>query len=315
MNRQAIKLFIITLLLTLVFLSSCTGEIQPQTATETTEPMNTETIAPTVTSTKRPTQAPTATPIVFPTYEPVTQDEMVAWLDEKLSQPECDLPCLWGITPGETTVQEAYQIVAPYATDITTFESNTGSNTSGFLFYFSILPYSPGDPLYDFSFNFIEDEIVYLEMSDLRNYSNYSIQNILAQYGPPEEIWMEAWSRDPTWDNRQRYSTFLLYYPSQQFSLEYFEGPDGQIITEDSVISCFTRAGRLVTWVANNADEIKNDYHERYFFREIGPFLQLEDVTGMSPDEFYGTFINTIGEVCIETPLDTWLYEKSGEFD
>lgn len=314
MRVKIVKTLQIILMLTLIFISGCTGETQSQSATETTAPTSTVTVAPSATSTRRPTAKPSATPIIFPTYEPISQDEMIAWLDEKLSQPECKLPCFWGITPGETTVQDAYEIVAPYARNIFSFGADTGSKNEGFGFDFDILPYSPGDTIYSFGFNFIGDEIDYLSTSDLINYPTYSVQHILAQHGAPEEIWMEAWSSGPSWDNAPRGATFILYYPSQHFLLKYSEGSDDQIVTEDSVICCLNKWVEVVTWSSSNAETTDNFYRE-YFTSDFRPFLHLEDVTGMNPEAFYETFVNTTGDVCIETPLDTWLSSKSGEYD
>ena len=67
MNRQVTKLFIITLVIPIIFISGCTGEIQPLTSTETTAHTITETIAPTVTNTRQPTHTPTQAPTATPT--------------------------------------------------------------------------------------------------------------------------------------------------------------------------------------------------------------------------------------------------------
>lgn len=70
MNRQVYQIIIITLLIPIILLSGCTGNFQPQTATETTAPTITVAVAPTATPepTQTPTQAPTATPTA--TVEP-----------------------------------------------------------------------------------------------------------------------------------------------------------------------------------------------------------------------------------------------------
>ena len=308
------------LLLILIVLTAC-GIPEPEIETVSTN--DSISVSPTRTCTTpvlstpsiQPTEGLTAIPITFPTYEPITQEVMVAWLDEKLSNPECDLPCLWGITPGETNVLHAYQIIAQIATSTTQFTDYSESDKSGFRFYFDILPISPGDPYYRYGFEYVGNEVVFLTMSDIWSYSSYSIQNILKQYGPPEEIWLEAWSPDPAWDDQKRGSTFIFYYPSQRFLIKYSQSEDEQIITKDSVTCCIAKAIELNTWSDSNAQKIDDFYRENYLFREIRPFLQLEDVTGMSPEEFYETFVNTTGDVCVETPLDIWLSSKSGEFD
>ena len=55
---------------------------------------------PSPTWTPIPTRTPTATPLPFPTLESA---EMQSFIAEMLStNGGCELPCWWGITPGET---------------------------------------------------------------------------------------------------------------------------------------------------------------------------------------------------------------------
>ena len=95
--------------------------------------------------------------------------------------------------------------------------------------------------------------------------------------------------------------------------INYWEGESE--VTGNYVKICLDKGPNIISWSENYA-EIEEAYLEKnYLLSAVRPSLPLEDVTGMTPEEFYDTFVNTTGEVCIETPLETWLASKSGEFD
>ena len=296
----------------LFFLTSCgEGPQRPTNTQKTNEPI----ISPTsslISKTETPTLEPESTPINFPTYEQIDQDVLKNWLYEKITQPECNLPCFWGITPGETTVIEAYQILAPYAS-----ETNSQVIGSKFLFYYFISPSSYDDPvLYlEYSGDKMNDKVNNLFFSDLSTYSSYSVQSILVEYGPPDDIWIKAWSPDPDYDDTPRGTSFILYYPSQQFMIQYWQSPDNGEISGNSVISCFDNGPSITSWSKKFIEEESENIIKNHLLGKVRPYLRLEDVTGMSPEEFFETFVNTTGDVCVETPLDIWLSSKSGEFD
>ncbi len=77
-----------------------TSDLPTITATSTIAPTNTATLVP-----------PTMTPI--PTLPPDQAQEMV--VDLLKNNAGCELPCYWGITPGETSWQEAYNFLASFA--------------------------------------------------------------------------------------------------------------------------------------------------------------------------------------------------------
>ncbi len=78
--------------------ASVTETIAPKTATPT--------LAPSATSTRIP-----ATPTDVPTL-PV-EDARQRLLDLLANNGNCQLPCLWGITPGESSYQDARSILLP----------------------------------------------------------------------------------------------------------------------------------------------------------------------------------------------------------
>jgi hypothetical protein len=77
---------------------------------------------PTYLSTEETTALPTTINQILPTLTPLpalSVEEAQAFVDELLETNHgCDLPCWWGITPGETTWEEAYQFFASFAVEI-----------------------------------------------------------------------------------------------------------------------------------------------------------------------------------------------------
>ena len=312
MSKIIRKFFLGILFSFLILLSGCQFENSfPLENTEIVIPTNTKTVPILSTSTETTIAELTPTPIIFPTYEPASQDELGIWLDEKLIQPECDLPCAWGVTPGLTRALDAYNIGAPFATRIYFDELKSGYHSISF--HYDKYPIAYDDPSFSFSFGYKETYIAFAQLWDLSAYSIYDIQNILDKYGPPEEIWVRAWSPDPGWDNLSRASSIIFLFPSQHFMIEYWEG-ESEIVGE-FVRTCLDKGPNITSWSKDYADFEKTYLEENYFLSDVRPYLRLEDLTGITPKVFYETFVNTTGDVCIETPLDTWLSSKSGEFD
>jgi hypothetical protein len=61
------------------------------------------------------TRVPTRTPTTIPTpLAPLTEEEARTFvIHMQETNGDCELPCWWGITPGETTVQAAKEILSP----------------------------------------------------------------------------------------------------------------------------------------------------------------------------------------------------------
>lgn len=308
-NKKLLRVFLLSLLI----LAGCTKDREePKNTGKTMEPIFEVNESQTASITELSEIRPESTQTTLPTYQPISQEKLKKWLAEKITRPKCSLPCFWGITPGETGIQEAYQILAPYATKTETLYS-----ANQFLFYFDIIPSAYDDPIMylEIGFGELDEKVHDLFFSDLSNYASYSIKSILAEYGPPKEIWMGAWSPDPGWDKEPRGTTFILYYQNQQFLLRYSQPPDNGKIVDDSMISCFDNGPSIRAWSNENIEMEDEIIRKRYLLSDVRPFLSLEELTGISPEDFYDSFVNISGDVCVETPLDTWLASKSGEFD
>ncbi len=117
----------IGMVLTAVYLIGCTNTntLPPPVATSTPIPENTPLSEQTqFTSTETPRSTVTPTPVVdtglltltpTPLLPPIlTKAEALAFIvNMQETNGGCELPCWWGITSGETTVQVAKQVLSP----------------------------------------------------------------------------------------------------------------------------------------------------------------------------------------------------------
>ena len=141
---QRTPTFIITIFLTALLLASCASRQEPVVLpTETRVPTLTESPTGTPTSSPSPTKTPTETPsptwMVTQTPSPPTStnvptlvnDEAYPLLLELLRTNEgCQLPCWWGIIPGESTQEDARRIMMPLS-GVAYFYSSSNSGGIG----------------------------------------------------------------------------------------------------------------------------------------------------------------------------------------
>jgi len=112
------KIFGLVLVLVLALVAGCVAETPAAptvTATRTATASPTTTLTPTSTVTPSRTLIPRTPTATFPPIETVAPAEAEQLLIEHLqSIPECQLPCIWGVTPGETSFHEAYKMLFPF---------------------------------------------------------------------------------------------------------------------------------------------------------------------------------------------------------
>jgi len=209
----------------------------------------------------------------------------------------CDLPCWWGITPGETTRAQAEQILAPLDAYITSYSDD-------FLLYF--LDYSGlwvdvygsgNEPIswikirasyygFDGSRRFPFDESWYL----------YSLEGVLEQLGPPSKVWLGF---GPQIEGETiSFGELFVFYSDLGLAIEY-RGIAKR--TDAILVGCF------------DLDHLINIYFQTSVFRDIRDrswehetdTQMLEVVTDLTPETFYERF-QRADNICIESPVDLW---------
>jgi len=87
--------------LIVILFSACASQVDVPLVTPTTYP----------TTTSTPTISPTPTLKLLPTLTVDIQKQFYEFLSNNGG---CELPCLWGVAPGETLVKDAFEIIGKF---------------------------------------------------------------------------------------------------------------------------------------------------------------------------------------------------------
>jgi len=314
---------------------------QTPTNTPTPSPFLTKTTTPTLTPTITPTYTPSLspTPTAFPTLS--TNQAQTRLFELLAMNGGCRLPCLWGITVGKTTFQEARKILQPLSGISqsgsfgfpTSFENNTldsikpifdegDMETSADIRYLFA-----GDGIVNrigfkgtqikkiFRGNIVDGfQPIYDSKAFGERFHSYMLSELLSTLGKPTSVVMQTY-RYGRGNNISNNGAFelILVYPNQGVLAHY--------TTEMRVIgrnahACFPNAAvELNIFPSNDADNFvkslaKQTYWDLFAQKETididSPFWKsVEHATSMNLDQFYETFRQD-SDHCIETPIDHW---------
>lgn len=293
---------------------------QIQTAVETRQitavpsPSATTTLTLAISEVKTPV-VPTETPSPLPTStaEPGqiltppgnSAEEQVLWLYE--TNNGCQLPCWWGIVPGETDWQTARAFLRRFDQDI-----YRNDLPSGEIFFAVDVPL----PTEVFSEN--RTELGILVANDVVQGMQaavsigdtppgflelYTLSTFLTAYGQPSEVWLSTYHKP--FENDSLPFDMLLFYPQQGIMALFNDNAilDGSLVKgcpQQDPVRVVSLWSPALGWTF---DKVKNDssaYNVDY--------LRLEDTTDWDTTTFYETFKNPDNTTCIETEAELWRY-------
>ena len=324
---MAHKLSFFTLLLLTALLSSCAQSTERSAIPPASTATLTRTSAPTLTPTPESTSAPTAIPTLS------VNAAHARLLDLLANNGGCRLPCLWGITPGETTYQEAQAILVPLGSIsdlVAGFSPNAGS----------VFPvYAEGDFMLSTtvgvdtktlfghqivnSISFKADEskkmiasngeTVFADFFDSKIFSQrvhpYTLSQVLFDYGKPAAVFI---STDGGIEREKNTPGFyiLLIYPDQGLLVHY---TTYRQLIDGKVRGCPANAHvELDLYPSGDADAFSKSLSKTDWasFADLEPidnpfWKSIDKATSMSLDQFYETFREPTDK-CIETPLKGW---------
>jgi len=313
MKRSTIFAYIFCLCIGLAVFG-CSENNENRPSITPSRPASTITTAPSRTPPPASTATPviTLTPIPAPTLPP---DEAQALVLDLLYNPPCDLPCWWGITPGETTWEEANKFLRSF----------------GHVLYGEIIP--EGETFSEQYFFKVPKEInEYRESIRLTlgvehgivkeiqvspgEVSNYSLSELLKKYGPPEEIWINRY--DEVIDTRERFDLwYLMYYGKHGIIINSLAAYS--MISDDLVIGCINsdylqpEGPVIFLWEPNlqisfftAISEGINPRNPPSHSEEAFMLLENLEIGGMDEQSFYDVFVNPGIEVCIKSPREKW---------
>ncbi len=315
LNRKLVGAFLVMLIAVLLGLAGCGGEGEtpsslPATATFTKTPTSftststkeqTATITSTVTKTPRPTRIPTKvlTNLLFTPLPTIPPEERVAALKYLINEdPGCLLPCWMGVTPGETTLHEAWQQLAPYATDL-----YIRNNSLSMWFEFELEKKTELVPAYQMTaemvnqFEFDNGLITFIHPEIYGAKERYPLRYVLDTYGVPDEVRTAVGALADFYANLNLHYTDLGVHFLYQSVIYSEDLPEG-----DMLKFCFQEIRRVWAW----DPALGLTYTDPENKLPSSRSLTLEEATGLSIEEFYAAAQNR-DQVCLESSKEMWL--------
>lgn len=264
----------------------------------------------------------TATPVIdhtqpaaSPTLSKEDAKQLLAHLLENNNN--CNLPCVWGITPNQTTVEMATDNVGPLGviSNLTDMDSLSYTINPSFtinnLTIFARLLY-----IFDESkvINHIslhltaqnntpEKEFNYDSSTFGEIVKFYELPNILNIHGEPDAVYIGTLAGDyPNGGNWGFH--ILLIYPDQGILIDYITNPK---ILEGKILGCPKNALiNMELYPPGNIINFNEKINQSNWKQNIASnYKPIEQVTNLSIKEFYENF-RLSAESCIETPINYW---------
>lgn len=287
------------------FVSILIGCSKPTESIPTLTPtLVSKTIAPTLTATQTPTVMPTTTPEPTPTKTltptPLSNEQVQAWISSLVeNNGGCKLPCWWGITPGQTTWDEAEAFLKPYSSQIDVLGS--GDRFIAGVFFFFPPPELTEGLLY-LGFDVRANKIDSFAVIGIAGLSAYRLPELLDTYGEPEGVWVNAYSGSAN-DYGPRHVSIHVYYQAQGIFAQY-TSLQGEV-DHGTIRNCF-ESGPALTLLDPKQGYGYQDVMEDSSLDFQFPFLPVEEALEMDTGTFYQTYRGTNREVCLETPVELW---------
>ena len=279
----------------ITIMPSITSAIQISTTSTSTR------IIPTLTPTLQPTLSATQT--IAPTLS--TEEALRRIKEFYKDNGVCNLPCWWGIVPGETMWEQAKQLLGPLG-----IMKND---------YFEAFVPREMDPLkgplpIDYVFGnvdarfYVDNNVVRVINVNSRwvNQSfDYSLSGILNVWGTPDEIWFTLYPESVT--GTPHYDLYLLYSHKGMVMSRGFASVSGNLMTicPQKVLTYDGIPPWFMLWSSEEdvsfSDESEILTHFKTTFGEV--FVQLENATDTSKDQFYEIYSKPNPSKCLDVPL------------
>lgn len=262
-----------------------------------------------------PTGSPTQTSLPPPSGLPPTWTPLPKYSLEQANQivmelyenNPCTLPCWWGITPGKTDWREAWQFLERFAAnqppwDNLLLESKDLPGYMSFQVFLNV-PQTTEEKYYlslnhlVFLINIDTFVVDYIDVNT-GNIDAYTIPQILANFGKPQEIYvMIGESQVPQF----RGVSVLLFYPQHGFISNHFTTVDQEQLSKPKFTACFQKVTNLYLW----PQEQNLDIEERLRIGGVDPLTlsllrPINQVSDLSIESFYQTYVNLREPPCIE---------------
>lgn len=262
------------------------------TSSPTVTIMPTESATITVARTKTPMPTSTWTPI--PT---LNKPEARAFINKMLTRnADCELPCVWGIIPGQTKWYEAQQFLQSFLD----YKGQVGASSGSMKVDYEA-DKSMGDIKIEISVKNQNINGFYLPSPGTK--VRYRLDQILTRYGEPEKAYINTYPDTPV--RGLLPFDLILYYPNFGFSA-LFNYNAAKIGNHIQVCPSKQPIGpNLVIWDPQTNYPLEEIYPE-YFETGTIPTLNLIEALGIDLAQFTNTFKYQNAGICFVTQNDLW---------
>ncbi|MCC6271068.1 MAG: hypothetical protein IT190_07310 [Microbacteriaceae bacterium] len=248
------------------------------------------------THTSLPTLTMTLTPL--PTLEPTQAKETLQQLLVK--QEPCQSPCFWGITPNQTTTGEAQNIFNQLNIPLLDMNQNGEKDYYAVDFGFQnglsvVVALRSQDGLID-SIRTGIGFANYKSLSSEREWSAFSPETILTQYGTP--TYVEFYISSVPSDGSSPYTisyVMIMYYDLSNLVIEY----DSKLIKDEKIIKVcplLDKYDSVSIWLGHNAENVPTKRG-----------VSLENSTSLSVEQFSTLMLQKSNTACFDLSRDAVL--------
>lgn len=247
---------------------------------------------------------PTWTPL--PKYPPEQARKIVMDLYENYN---CRLPCWWGITPGHTNWNEAWQFLGRFATNTSPREILLIESTylPGYM-YFPVYLDVPGTNIenvnqslnaINFVINIKTFLVDYISVNT-GTLENYTIPKMLTDYGLPSQIYVTTGKSQVT----DYYGVGIkLFYPQFGFMSEHYSTVGDEEMEKEIFKACFQKDSSLSLWPQNQQIDLPKLSElniSSIYPSVIRSFKKIDQVSNYDVESFYQEFEGVNSQPCIQ---------------
>jgi hypothetical protein len=309
--------FVFWLIFLIIFVNACKSQEFPlQTPAE-------KFVTPTAMLPIRPFISPTL--VQIPTFS--RKDAYLELLELLKDNGGCKLPCIWGITPGQSNKENFDRLTVSLNSVFSKYNDfNIGLGNiapdyelGDYLIHgqISYLIYPTSNVISRISLNLearksvkfdsqgevtlgFQDVFDSNEYGKITNY--YMIENILKVYGEPESIHLTTMAKRSSRDDTGGDFHVLLLYPKFGFMVLYTTQMQ---VLGSNVRGCLVNSHAQFDLIPQEENDLFMTIYEEKIRLEGYPIKSLDEVTSLSINDFYKLFSTSAIE-CIETPANLW---------
>lgn len=207
----------------------------------------------------------------------------------------CRLPCWWGITPGETSWEEAKQFLESIDVLIekASVKMSNNPNAQGYIGYYWN---QKSDDSNSTHFSVYEGTVQMISIDPETTGFAFQHYQLLSTYGQPDQILMRRLESCTGLSKIDCPYFLTLFYEEQRF-LAHFHITSSK--PGEPLKRCILFSPRILSWSKNETwDEQR--LQSEHFYGDTLPYQSIEEVANIDVATFYERFQNPDVEACIE---------------